>query len=148
MAHFVLTRHSLLPPAVCWERLTDWPRHGERVPFTRVSVGSGSGRRVGDVIVARTALGPVRLFDDPMEITEFCAPAPGGDGVCRLEKRGRPVLGGAELRVRAVDGGRGSRSEVTWAETVALAGVPGVFDPVVAGVGRLVFGRVLDRLLA
>ncbi|MFD0273498.1 SRPBCC family protein [Kitasatospora sp. NPDC127111] len=117
------------------------------MPFTRVSVGSGTGLRVGDVIVARTALGPVRLFDDPMEIVEFAAPAPGRDGVCRLEKRGRPVRGGAELRVRAVGGARGDRSEVTWQEEVVLAGLPGVFDPVVAGVGRFVFGRVLDRLL-
>ncbi|MFB7620717.1 SRPBCC family protein [Kitasatospora sp. NPDC056181] len=146
MARFVLTRVSPLPPDVCWERLTDWPRHGDRVPFTRVSAGPGGGRRVGDTIVARTAVGPFRLFDDPMEIVEIAGPAPGRDGVCRLEKRGRPVRGGAELRVRAVTA-QGGRSEVTWAEEIVIAGLPGVLDPVVARAGRLVFGRVLDRLL-
>ncbi|MDH6709323.1 hypothetical protein P3T27_006069 [Kitasatospora sp. MAA19] len=145
MARFVLTRRSPLPPAVCWERLTAWPRHGERVPFTRVSVARGTGRRAGDAILARTALGPFR-FDDPMELVELTAPAAGRDGLCRLEKRGRPVLGWAELRVRAPDGAAVG-TEVSWTEEIRIAGLPGCFDPVVARAGRLVFGRVLDRLL-
>ncbi|WP_369185729.1 SRPBCC family protein [Streptomyces sp. Y1] len=149
MARFLLTRRSPLPPAECWRRLTDWPRHGERVPFTRVRVvpGSGDVRDVhglpGDLVVARTRLGPLR-FDDPMEIVELTAPAPGRDGHCRLAKRGRAVRGGAELRVRAVDGGG---SEASWAEELRIAGLPALFDPVVAGVGRVVFGRLLDHLL-
>ncbi|MER7583751.1 SRPBCC family protein [Kitasatospora sp. NPDC097691] len=142
MARFVLTRRSPLPPAVCWERLTAWPRHGERVPFTRVGVARGTGREVGDVVLARTAVGPLR-FDDPMEIVESVPPGPGRDGLCRLAKRGRPVRGWAVLRVRAVGGG----SEALWAEELRIAGVPRFADPVVAATGRLVFGRVLDRLL-
>ncbi|WP_030231879.1 hypothetical protein [Streptomyces sp. NRRL S-350] len=142
MARFVLTRRSQLPPARCWERLTDWPRHGERVPFTRVGVARGTGREVGDVVLARTAFGPLR-FDDPMEVVEFVAPGPGRDGLCRLAKRGRPVRGGAVLRVRAVGGG----CEAVWAEELLITGLPRFADPVVASVGRLVFGRVLDRLL-
>ncbi|MFE6056356.1 SRPBCC family protein [Kitasatospora sp. NPDC056446] len=142
MARFVLTRRSPLPPAVCWERLTAWPRHGDRVPFTRVGVARGTGREVGDVVLARTALGPLR-FDDPMEIVELSVPGPGRDGLCRLAKRGRPVRGGAVLRVRAVEGG----SEAVWAEELLIAGLPWFLDPLVAGAGRLVFGRVLDRLL-
>ncbi|MEU9048337.1 MULTISPECIES: SRPBCC family protein [unclassified Kitasatospora] len=142
MARFVLTRRSPLPPAVCWERLTAWPRHGERVPFTRVGVARGTGREAGDVVLARTSVGPLR-FDDPMEIVELVAPAPGRDGLCRLVKRGRPVRGGAVLRVRAVDGG----SEAVWAEELRIAGLPRFADPVIAALGRVVFGRVLDRLL-
>ncbi|GAB7183816.1 hypothetical protein ATKI12_3647 [Kitasatospora sp. Ki12] len=142
MARFVLTRRSPLPPSVCWERLTAWPRHGERVPFTRVTVARGTGREVGDLVLARTSLGPLR-FDDPMEIVELTAPAPGRDGLCRLAKRGRPVRGGAVLRVRAVDGG----SEARWAEELRITGLPRPADPLIAAAGRLVFGRVLDRLL-
>ncbi|MER7769463.1 SRPBCC family protein [Kitasatospora sp. NPDC096140] len=142
MARFVLTRRTPLPPAVCWERLTAWPRHGERVPFTRVGVARGTGREVGDVVLARTAVGPLR-FDDPMEIVELVPPGPGRDGLCRLAKRGRPVRGGAVLRVRAVGGG----SVAVWAEELRISGVPRFADPVVAATGRLVFGRVLDRLL-
>ncbi|MFI9366585.1 SRPBCC family protein [Kitasatospora sp. NPDC053057] len=138
MARFVLTRRSTLPPADCWARLTAWPRHGDRVPFTRVSVARGTGHRPGDVILARTALGPLR-FDDPMELVELAEPAH-----CRLAKRGRVVRGDAELRVRAV----GAGSEVVWAEELRITGLPRLFDPAVALAGRLVFGRVLDHLLA
>ncbi|MGA5822955.1 SRPBCC family protein [Kitasatospora sp. NPDC094028] len=142
MARFVLTRRSPLPPAECWRRLTDWPRHGDRVPFTRVGVVRGDGRS-GDLIVARTRIGPLR-FDDPMEIVELTAPAPGRDGHCRLVKRGRAVRGGAVLRVRAAAGGG---SEASWAEELRIAGLPALFDPVVARIGRAVFGRLLDHLL-
>ncbi|WP_033353351.1 hypothetical protein [Kitasatospora aureofaciens] len=149
MARFVLTRLSPLPPADCWARLTAWPRHGDRVPFTRVSVLRGTGRRPGDVILARTALGPLR-FDDPMELVELVAPTH-----CLLAKRGRVVRGGAELRIRAVGAGSavgagtvGAGSEVIWAEELRITGLPRLFDPAVALAGRLVFGRVLDHLLA
>lgn len=142
MARFVLIRRTPLPPAECWERLTAWPRHGERVPFTRVSVARGTGREAGDVVLARTALGPLR-FDDPMEIVELVATGPGRDGRCLLVKRGRPVHGWAELRVRAVGGG----SAAVWTEQLTVTGLPGPLDPVLARAGRLVFGRVLDHLL-
>ncbi|MEU1285063.1 SRPBCC family protein [Kitasatospora sp. NPDC005856] len=142
MARFVLIRRTPLPPAECWERLTAWPRHGERVPFTRVRVVRGTGREAGDVVLARTALGPLR-FDDPMELTELVTPGPGREGRCRLVKRGRPVRGWAELRVRAVGGG----STALWTEELAVVGLPRLADPVLAGAGRVVFGRVLDHLL-
>ncbi|WP_316528516.1 SRPBCC family protein [Kitasatospora brasiliensis] len=142
MARFFLIRRTPLPPTECWERLTAWPRHGDRVPFTRVSFVRGTGREVGDVVLARTVLGPLR-FDDPMEITELVAPGPERDGRCRLVKRGRPVRGWAELRVRAVGGG----SAAVWTEELTVAGLPGPFDPVLSRAGRLVFGRVLDHLL-
>ncbi|MFE4362404.1 MULTISPECIES: hypothetical protein [Streptomycetaceae] len=146
MARFVLIRRTPLPPAECWERLTDWSRHGDRVPFTRVRVVRGSGREAGDVVLARTALGPFR-FDDPMELTELVVPGPGRDGRCRLVKRGHPVHGWAELRVRAVGGG----SAAVWTEELTVAGLPRtldpLLDPVLARSGRLVFGRVLDHLL-
>ncbi|MFJ4188363.1 SRPBCC family protein [Kitasatospora sp. NPDC089509] len=153
MARFVLTRRSPLPPADCWARLTAWPRHGDRVPLTRVSVVRGTGRQLGDVILARTALGPLR-FDDPMELVELAPPAR-----CVLAKRGRVVRGGAELRVRALSaggsagaggsgGGSTGGSEVVWAEELRITGLPRLFDPAVALAGRLVFGRVLDHLLA
>ncbi|MFH8383839.1 SRPBCC family protein [Kitasatospora sp. NPDC018058] len=138
MAHFTLTRRSPLPAPDAWARLTAWPRHGDRVPFTRVAAVRGTGRAVGDVILARTGVGPVR-FDDPMEITALTEPE-----LCRLEKRGRVVRGHAELRVRAA----GAGSEAVWAEELRITGLPRFFDPVVASAARFVFGRVLDHLLA
>ncbi|MFG3229052.1 SRPBCC family protein [Kitasatospora sp. NPDC048194] len=138
MARFTLTRRCSLPPSDAWTRLTAWPRHGDRVPFTRVGVARGTGRAEGDVVLARTGVGPVR-FDDPMEIVALVEPE-----LCRLAKRGRVVRGGAELRVRPVGGG----SAVVWTEELRITGLPGLFDPVVASAARLVFGRVLDHLLA
>ncbi|WP_328806403.1 hypothetical protein [Streptacidiphilus fuscans] len=88
-------------------------------------------------------------FDDPMEIAELRAPEPGpdaeGSGFCRLVKRGRLVRGWAELSVTSVRGT--SQTEVRWEEEIRVAGVPGFADPVVAVVGRVVFGRALDHLL-
>lgn len=143
MATVLLTRTTRLTPESCWDRLTDWPRHGDRVPFTKVSAVVGSGRAVGDVVLARTAVGPVG-FDDPMEITAFSAPSAGRDGLCRLEKRGRIVRGWAELRVGRRDGG----AEAAWAEELRISGLPTALDPVTARVARLVFGRALDGLLS
>ncbi|MEE1783116.1 SRPBCC family protein [Streptomyces sp. SP17BM10] len=143
MARFVLTRRCPLPPDECWARLTAWPRHGDRVPFTRVRAVRGSGREAGDVVLARTSLGPLH-FDDPMEIVALGAPGDGRPGTCRLEKRGRVVRGHAELRVRAV----GAGSEAVWAEELRIAGLPRLLDPLVAAAARVVFGRVLDHLLA
>ncbi|MET8545971.1 SRPBCC family protein [Kitasatospora sp. NPDC004799] len=142
MARFVLIRRTPLPPVECWERLTDWPRHGDRVPLTRVSAVRGDGREVGDVVLARTGLGPLG-FDDPMELGDMVAPGPGRDGRCLLLKRGRPVRGWAELRVRAVGGG----SAAVWTEELTVTSLPRLLDPVLAGAGRLAFGRVLDDLL-
>ena len=144
MATFLLTRTTRLTPEACWDRLTDWPRHGDRVPFTEVSAAVGSGRAVGDVVLARTALGPV-VFDDPMEITVFAAPSAGRDGRCRLEKRGRIVRGWAELRVGRREGGG---AEAAWVEEIRVSGLPAALDPVTARVARLVFGRALDGLLS
>ena len=145
VAYFALSRTTGLAPDTCWNRLTDWPRHGNRVPFTTVAALGGSGRAVGDVIVARTALGPLG-FDDPMQIVAFSAPTPDRDGVCRLEKRGRIVRGWAELRVRPGERSGGG-AEVIWSEEIAVMGVPRVLDPVTERVARVVFGRALDGLL-
>ncbi|RAG87338.1 SRPBCC family protein [Streptacidiphilus pinicola] len=143
MAVFLLSRRSRLGPVDTWERLTDWSRHGERIPFTDVGPARGTGRAVGDVVLARTALGPVG-FDDPMEIVVLTPPTRGREGLCRLEKRGRIVRGWAELRVCAeAEGG----AEALWVEEIRVRGVPAALDPLVARVARLVFGRALDGLL-
>jgi hypothetical protein len=146
MAVFLLTRATRLAPDACWERLTDWPRHGAGVPFTTVSASVGTGRAVGDVVLARTAVGRLG-FDDPMEIVAFTAPHAGRDGLCRLEKRGRLVRGWAELRVVARADDEES-SDAVWVEDIRIRGLPAAFDPVTARVARFVFGRALDAVLS
>src|SRR3712207_7122146 len=59
-----------------WRRLTAWPRHGEAVPLTRVTVTTPPPTGEGTMVVARTGLGTLS-FDDPMEVTVWRPP---GDG--------------------------------------------------------------------
>ncbi|GAA3503884.1 SRPBCC family protein [Streptomyces prasinosporus] len=143
MATFLVRRTAPLPLDEAWRRLTAWPRHGEAVPLTRVSLRTPPPTGEGTVIVARTGLGPLS-FDDPMEVTVWQPPEGDSPGLCRLEKRGRVVRGWAELEVRR---GPGGRARVLWREEIRVRAVPALFDGVLGRAGRLVFGRELNRLL-
>ena len=89
------------PAAVLWGYVTDWPRQGEWIPFTRVEVGPGDGRAdsVGHRIRAWTGLGPVGFWD-PMTITAWHAD-PDGSARCEVLHTGRVVRGDGELAVVA-----------------------------------------------
>jgi Polyketide cyclase / dehydrase and lipid transport len=135
---FVVTADSQLSPADAWARLVDWPAHGRYVPLTSIEVTTPGPNGVGTVFVARTSLGRFG-FDDPMEVVTWDPP-----NFCRLEKRGRVMLGWAELSVEAI--GTGSRT--TWREDAVPARLPGFASGLSTVSGRLLFGRVLRRLLA
>ncbi|MFE0512588.1 hypothetical protein, partial [Streptomyces sp. NPDC058964] len=119
------------------------PRPAGAVPLTRVTVVTGPPTREGTRFVARSGIGPLS-FDDPMEVTVWRPPRDGEPGLCRLVKRGRVVLGWAELEVRP---GPGGRTRVLWREELRVRGLPRVFDPVLARTARAVFGRALNGLL-
>ncbi|WP_371493973.1 SRPBCC family protein [Kitasatospora sp. NBC_00374] len=142
MALLRITRRSPLSAAEAWRRMTDWERHAGPVPFTAIRVTSASPRGLGAGFTARTAVGPVG-FDDPMEVTRWQAPQPGRPGLCRLEKRGAVVTGWAEIEVRPQPDG----SVVQWREDVRVTALPRLFDGPTAWCGRLLFGRVMRRLL-
>jgi Polyketide cyclase / dehydrase and lipid transport len=135
---FTVSVDSPLSPAAAWSRLVDWPAHGRYVPLTRITVSPPGGSGPGTVFVARTALGRFG-FDDPMEIVNWDPPR-----FCRIEKRGAVMLGWAELSVAPL--GTGSRS--TWREDAVPAKLPRFASGLSTVSGRLVFGRVLRRLLA
>ncbi|MFI8193604.1 SRPBCC family protein [Streptomyces sp. NPDC085946] len=143
MVDFQLERTVPLSLDEAWRRVTRWPRHGDAVPLTRVSVATPPPTREGTVVVARSGLGPIG-FDDPMEITVWRPPQGDAPGLCRLEKRGRVVTGWAELEVRP---GPGGRARVLWREDVRVRGLPAVFDPLVRASGRAMFGRAVNALL-
>ncbi|MGA5898723.1 SRPBCC family protein [Streptomyces venetus] len=143
MVNFLLERTVPLPLDEAWRRITRWRRHGEVVPLTAVRVVPPEPTRRGTLVVARSGLGPLS-FDDPMEVTVWQPPEDGAPGRCRLEKRGRVVLGWAELEVRP---GPGGRSRVVWREEIRLRLLPPLFDGVVRRSSRYVFGRALNRLL-
>ncbi|KUL44526.1 SRPBCC family protein [Streptomyces regalis] len=143
MVTILLERTVPLPLDEAWRRLTQWPRHGEVVPLTRVTVTTPPPTHVGTRFVARSGVGPL-AFDDPMQVTVWEPPGEDTPGLCRLEKRGRVVTGWAEIEVRP---GPGGRARVVWREELRVRLLPRLFDGVLERAARYVFGRALNRLL-
>ncbi|MEU0597817.1 SRPBCC family protein [Streptomyces sp. NPDC006393] len=143
MVDFFLERTAPLPLDEAWRRLTEWPRHADAVPLTRVSVLTPEPTGVGTRLRARSGIGPL-AFDDVMEVTVWRPPADGEGGLCRLEKRGRVVLGWAEIEVLP---GPGGRSRVVWRENLRVRFLPRALDGALESVARRMFGRAVNRLL-
>jgi carbon monoxide dehydrogenase subunit G len=136
----VATRDLPVAPERAWAALTDWAGQRTWMPATRVRAVQGAGDRVGDRIVARTALGPVGV-DDPMQITLWRPPER-----CHVRHLGRIVRGTGAFEVLATDGG----CRVTWAEfLVAPGGAAGAAAlAALARVGRAFLLLALRRLSA
>ena len=143
MVNFLLERTAPLPLDEAWRRLTQWRRHGDVVPLTRVRVVPPAPTQVGTLVVARSGIRPL-AFDDPMEVTVWRPPTDTAAGLCRLETRGRVVTGWAEIEVRP---GPGGRSRVVWREEIAVAFLPRFVDPLLGAAARSMFGRAANRLL-
>ncbi|QLJ04189.1 SRPBCC family protein [Streptomyces sp. NEAU-sy36] len=143
MPTFTLTRAVPLSPDEAWRRLTEWPRHAGAVPLTRIRVLTPGPTRVGTRFTARSGVAPLTL-DDTMEVTVWRPPLGEEGGLCRLEKRGRVILGWAEIEVWPRPGG-GSR--VRWREDLRVRSLPRALDGIVRGTSRMLFARALDRLL-
>jgi hypothetical protein len=135
---FRVERVVPLPVEQAWLRLTDWPRHADVVPLTRVTVLTPPPTGVGTVFVARSGIGPL-AFDDPMEVVDWQPPAR-----CRLAKRGRFVTGWAEIEVRAYGEGH---ARVVWREELAVRPLPALFDRPLGRAAQVMFGRAVDGLL-
>jgi hypothetical protein len=142
VASFEVVRHTHLGADEAFARLTDWPRHGQFIPLTTIQLVGLIRDAVGARFVARTSLGPFH-FDDPMEVTYWQQPSGGSPGVCRVDKRGRVVLGSTVITVTPSREG----SVVHWQEdaTIRLLGPVASWPNRVAG--RRIFARVVDGLL-
>ena len=79
-----------------------------------------------------------------MEVVEWAPPTDGDAGHCRIEKTGRVILGWAELTVEPL--GAGSRT--TWREQAEVAHTPKFVEPLARASSKLLFGRVVRKLLA
>ncbi|MFC9846599.1 SRPBCC family protein [Streptomyces sp. NPDC060223] len=143
MALFLLERVSPHPVDQTWQRLTDWPRHADAVPLTRVTVVTPPPTHEGTVFVARSGVSPL-AFDDPMEVVTWQPPTDDHPGMCRLVKRGSFVAGWAEIEVHPE---RGGGSRVVWREEIRVRWLPGFLDRGLAWAGRRMFGRAVERLL-
>ena len=135
---FTLTRESPLPPAELWARVAALADHADTVPLTTTLADPGEPG-VGWHFTVRTAVGRLH-FDDPMVVEVWEAPHR-----WRIRKTG-PLRGWAEAVVTPYAGG----SRLTWTEELWFSSVPGlrrVTRPVADVAGRVVFGRVVDRLV-
>jgi len=124
-----IVREVPLTQEETFARLTDWPRHGDVMPFTDVRVTETG-------IVVHTGIGRVG-FDDPMDIVQWDPPR-----FCRLEKRGRVLRGWADICVWPTDTG----SKVVWREVAHVTGVPRIMARVEKAAGTVLFGRLLNGL--
>ncbi|MFG2983885.1 SRPBCC family protein [Streptomyces sp. NPDC048258] len=132
-----------LPASEAWLRLTDWERHGAQVPFTRTIIATEPPTRVGTLFTARTGVARI-TFDDPMEVVLWRPPEGLSEGLVKVVKHGRVILGWAEIAIRPLPAGG---SEIVWTEELRLRGLPRLLDPVVAAAGRFVFSRALHGIL-
>ena len=136
---FTLTRESDLPADELWARVAALADHADTVPLTTTLADPGDPA-LGWRFTVRTALGPLR-FDDPMVVEAWQAPRR-----WRIRKTGT-LKGWAEAVVSPYAGG----SRLTWTEELWFDGVPGlraVTRPLGDIFGRVIFGRVVDRLVA
>lgn len=146
MVLFTLERLTPLPADAAWHRLTDWPRHADVVPLTRVTVRTPPPTGEGTVFVARSGVGAL-AFDDPMEVVVWRPPEGGEPGVCRLAKHGSFVTGWAEIEVIEVRPYGDGTSRVLWREDLRVRWLPEVFDRPLGWLARRMFGRAVDGLL-
>lgn len=137
---FTVQRRTPLAPDLAWAALTDLAEHGNEVPFTDVVVPDG-GLVLGAEVVARTRLGRLG-FADRMLVT---AVDPGRR--LRLVKVGRLLHGWAQITVLPDPTSPGA-SSVEWVEEVWLPGLRRVTRPVGDRLGPVLFGRVVDGVLA
>ncbi|HET7691006.1 MAG TPA: SRPBCC family protein [Nocardioidaceae bacterium] len=128
---------------VLWDFITDWKRHGDWIPLTRVDLVGGPAREVGGVFRTRSGVGPLGFWD-PLRVTAWDE-WPDGGGTCTLVHTGKVVRGDAEITVTPLGEGR---SRLRWVEHFEF-GRPGRLAWRVGG--RLVdrgLGRLLRRAAA
>jgi hypothetical protein len=126
-----------ITPETAWQRLTDWPSHGDWIPMTRVEVDPADPNR----FTAWSGPGPLALEDrmqaDPAEFD-------GSSGRCRVAKLGPVLVGEAEFSVGpALAPGS---CTVVWREDVTVPRLPSVFAPAVGWVAARLFALSLRRM--
>ena len=137
---FTVLRTTALAPDLAWSSLTDLAEHTHDVPFTDVVVPDG-GLVLGAEVVASTRFGPLSAADR-MLVTAL---EPGRR--LRLHKTGRLLRGWAEITVTE-DPRRPGGAVVSWVEELWLPGLARVTRPLGDRLGPLLFGRVVDGVLA
>ena len=144
MAALRLTRHSIAPPGVVWDVLTDFAGYATWMPLTTVHVDPGAPR-VGWGFVGLSGVGPLR-FADPMLVAAWEPPKDDATrGRFRVVKLGRLLAGWADVEVLSSAGG----ADVRWTQDLRLRSLPAwLVEPTLARAAAVVYGRALDAMLA
>ncbi len=129
MKPLVVVRKVPLSQEEAFARITDWERHADAMPATTVRITETG-------FVVRQSIARV-VMDDPMDVVTWEPPR-----FVRVEKRGRVILGWAEITVEP----DGDGSVVTWREVAHVRGVPRFLAGAERAAGRLLFGRLLTHL--
>lgn len=137
---FTVRRTTSLPRQRAWDAVTDLPEHTRHVPLTDVAVPDG-GLVLGAEVNAVTRLGPV-AGADRMLVTAL---EPGRR--LRLVKTGWFLRGWADISVDEAPGAAGG-TEVVWTEELWLPGLRRLTRPLGDRLGPLLFGRVVEGLVA
>jgi hypothetical protein len=103
------------PPQQVWDDVFDWPRQGEWIPSTRVTVvdsdAAPAGRGVGARIEAWTGIGRFGVLDT-MTVTRWEVLE-----VCEVEHTGRVIRGSGTFRIAALPD---QRSRFHWREDLEI----------------------------
>ncbi len=139
---FDVEYHFAAPAAELWWEMTDWPRHADWIPATRIELGADDASSVGGHFTAYTGFGPLVLVDR-MRVAELEWKADEERGSCVVDKLGPVLRGHAGFGVEAVGP---STSRLVWFEDVDVPYLPGFLAPLVGRLARDGFRQGMSRL--
>jgi hypothetical protein len=134
---FSLSKNIKMSPDSAWERLCDWPSHGDWIPMTRMVIDPTNP----DKFVAFSGLGKLAL-EDRMEVTE--KRTEGATRICRVAKTGPVLVGFAEFSVSPT--ADDNTCIITWREDVRAPYLPKFLAPVAGFIGKTLFGLSIGRI--
>jgi hypothetical protein len=114
MAEVVARVDVAAPPQAVWDKLIDWPSHGEWMVLTKVEPTTDDEHGVGAGIVGVTGVGPI-VFKDPMTVTAW-QPPPAEVARCEVAHMGSVIRGAGAFEVESTPTG----SRIVWTEWVRL----------------------------
>jgi hypothetical protein len=134
---FSLSKTVALSADKAWERLCDWPSHGDWIPMTRMVIDPVNP----DKFVAFSGPGKLAL-EDRMEVLE--KRTDGDTRICRVAKTGPVLVGFAEFSVKPASSA--DTSVITWREDVRAPYLPKFLAPIAGGIGKILFGLSIGRI--
>jgi hypothetical protein len=137
LVSFSLSKNINMSADSAWNRLCDWPSHGEWIPMTRMVIDPINP----DKFIAFSGLGKLAL-EDRMEVTE--KRTEGSTRICRVAKTGPVLVGFAEFTVSP--NADANTCIVTWREEVRAPYVPKFLAPIAGAIGKILFSLSIGRV--